>query len=415
MPAIDAIDYRWVREENPVRFISVVHEHGLKHASGWRDRAFPGIPQTHVAEKTGISRPTVSALVSRSQGLLGPGTETGVLLDASRIGMAIGVDFSYGHNRVALADVHAQVFQPEKPGDYEVSVDEDTSADWSLSWAAERICRLLEEAEVELADVKTIGVALAGSVDQATQKLVPDNRPMNIGWQHLSPVEELPDRLGLAIPVHLDNDTNASATAEHLWGAARDAANILYVKLNRSCNSALIIRHHLYRGANGFAGEIGHALVEPYGGDARAELHKVFSVAALRDRFQIDEPVSALVGRAKEDHEIRSALLHGARVLGTVLIPIIDLANPEKVVIGGKLGYECYPLVASELGDAIRQHDSPAIRAIQGNVVRGQIPGGTALRGAIALALQRTMPRLLVSQVQSEPSVKAKKKKGGKR
>jgi predicted NBD/HSP70 family sugar kinase len=408
----DSIDYRWIREDNAARFLSAVHEHGLKHASGWRDQTFAGLSQMAVAQKTGISRPTVSALVARARKfLVDRSPDLGTAIDAKRCGVAIGVDFSYGHNRVALSDVHGQLYEPKRPSDYEMAVDELTEADRSLAWAAGRIDKLLREAGVPLADVKTIGVALAGSTDQSTKKLVPDSRPMNVGWQHLSPVEELPDRLDIKVPVHLDNDTNASANAECLWGAAREAANVIYVKLNRSCNSALVIRHEIYRGANGFAGEIAHALVEPYDEGPPAELQEVFSVAALRSQFQTDESVQGLVRRAHSDKDVRGALLHGARVLGRVLVPIIDVVNPERVVIGGKLGYECYPLIASELGDAIRKHDSPAIRAIQGNVVRGQIPGRTALRGAIALALKNTIPTLLADSMPSDASAKSKDKR----
>jgi predicted NBD/HSP70 family sugar kinase len=270
---------------------------------------------------------------------------------------------------------------------------------------------ILDEAKIDLAQLRTIGVALAGATDQATNKLVPDSRPMNAGWQHLSPVDELPVRLGVDVPVHLDNDTNASAMAEHCWGAARGAANVIYVKLNRSCSSALIIRHEIYRGAQGFAGEIGHALVVPYGStpeNQRAELLDVFSVAALRRQFQTADSAAALVARAYADDEVKHALLHGARVLGEVLAPIVDVINPERVVIGGKLGYECFPLIASEFHDAITSdHTSPAIRAIRGRVVRGQLPGRTALRGAIALALKKTVPDMLAADMTSDLPTKS--------
>lgn len=411
MPLDDLVDYRWIRGDNTVRFARAVHEHGLSHASAWRDRNFDGISQAAVAAKTGISRPTVSTFAARGgEFLLDRGPDLGLALDAKSTGVAIGVDFSYGHNRIALADVHGQLFAPADPAGYEMDVDETTEADFSLTWAAERIKALLREAGLELSDVKAIGVALAGSTDQSTNKLVPDNRPMNLGWHDLSPVEELPDRLGISVRPQLDNDTNASAATEHLWGAARGVANVLYVKVNRSCNSALIVRHEIYRGANGFAGEIGHAKVRPFGEGGLEELQQVFSVAALRRQLDTKQSVQELVARAKSEDTVRQLLLHGARVLGEVLVPIIDVLNPEKVVIGGKLGYESYPLIASELGDAIRRHDSPAVRAIQGRIVRGQLPGRTALRGAIALALRSTMPKLLAASMTSEASTKSRER-----
>jgi predicted NBD/HSP70 family sugar kinase len=420
MPLEDQINYRWIREDNAVRFVRALLEHGVQHAGEWQDRSFVGLTQALVAEKTGISRPTVSALAGRARdSMLRPDSELGLAIDPAKAGVAIGVDFSYGHNRVALSDVHGQLYVPRRPSDFEMSVDENTEADRSLAWAADRILKLLEQAGVDLADLRTIGVALAGPIDQVTNKLVPDSRPMNSGWQHLSPVEELPVRLeleerGLEVPVYLDNDTNASAIAEYCWGAARGAANTLYVKLNRSCSCSLIIRHEIYRGAQGFAGEISHTFVQPQPGAADSsgvELHDVFSVAALRQRFDRDASAQDLVKKAHTDDEVRQAFLHGARVLGEVLAPIIDVMNPELVVIGGKLGYECFPLIASEFNDAIsRHHSGPAIRAIRGHIKRGQIPGRTALRGAIALALRGTLPEQLAAAMPSDAPAKPHRK-----
>jgi predicted NBD/HSP70 family sugar kinase len=421
MPLEDQVNYRWLREDNAVRFSRALLEHGMQHATIWQDKAFTGLTQAMVAEKTGISRPTVSSLAGRARTFMLRDDSLGLAIDPGKAGVSIGVDFSYGHNRVALSDIHGQLYVPRKPSDYETSVDETTRADRSLAWATDRILQILDEAELDLTDLRTIGVALAGPTDQATNKLVPDTRPMNSEWQHLSPVEELPVRLGLEgagldVPVLLDNDTNASAIAEYCWGAAAGAANTVYIKLNRSCSCALIIRHEIYRGAQGFAGEISHTLVKPQGGKSDSpgvELHDVFSVAALRRRFQTEESAFDLVKRAYGEENVREAFLYGARVLGEVLAPVIDVMNPELVVIGGKLGYECYPLIAEELNNAISSHQSsPATRAIRSRIKRGQIPGRTALRGAIALALRTTMPDQLAAGMPSEALARPRRKHG---
>jgi predicted NBD/HSP70 family sugar kinase len=418
MPLDDQVDYRWVREDSAVRFVRAVHEHGLANSVIYREAPVPGITHARVAEMTGISRPTVSGLADRAHRfMITSGSEPGLALDPSAVGVAVGVDFSYGHNRVALSDIHGQLFLPEHPAAYEMSVSQGTPADDSLAWATERITALVAEAKLQLTDVVAIGVALAGATDQATNLLVPDSRPMNAGWQSLSPVDELPVRLSIHAPVYLDNDTNASAIAEHGWGAARGAANVLYIKLNRSCNCALIIRHEIYRGAQGFAGEIGHVLVPlANGSDGNggfAELHDVFSVAALRRRFGIEDSASELVATAYKNDAMREAFMHGAHVLGGVLAPIIDVLNPERIIIGGKLGYECFPLIASELNAAIEDHhSSPAIKSLRGKVVRGQIPGRTALHGAIALALKKTLPELLAREIPSEVARKREKRNG---
>jgi len=87
--------------------------------------------------------------------------------------------------------------------------------------------------------------------------------------------------------------------------------------------------------------------------------------------------------------------------------PFSNFAANESVLIFVEAGQS----IAAELNAAIESHhSSPAIRSIRGKVVRGQIPGRTALRGAIALALKKTLPELLAKEIPSEVARKREKR-----
>ena len=66
----------------------------------------------------------------------------------------------------------------------------------------------------------------------------------------------------LSRPVHLDNDVNALATAEMLFGWGKDARNFAVVTVGRGIGAGLVVNGEIYRGASGGAGELGHTVSE---------------------------------------------------------------------------------------------------------------------------------------------------------
>jgi predicted NBD/HSP70 family sugar kinase len=76
------------------------------------------------------------------------------------------------------------------------------------------------------------------------------------------------DELGL--PVRVENDANLGALAEIVWGAGRDCADLVYVKVATGVGAGLVLNGRLYHGAGGTAGEIGHVTIDDSGPCAAA-------------------------------------------------------------------------------------------------------------------------------------------------
>ncbi|MGH2857949.1 MAG: ROK family protein [Solirubrobacteraceae bacterium] len=166
------------------------------------------------------------------------------------------------------------------------------------------------------------------------------------------------ERIGL--PVFVDNDGNAAALAEHRAGAARGARDALVLTLGTGIGGGLILGGELYRGARGGAGEIGHMEIdfdgEPDGdncpGRGCAELFA--SGRALERearRLASERPDSALArtvaggreltGPAVTElaHDGDEAAIEAVRLiganLGVVITSLVNVLNPELVVVGG--------------------------------------------------------------------------------
>jgi glucokinase len=125
---------------------------------------------------------------------------------------------------------------------------------------AETLVALAEAVAGRVGTVTSIGVGLPGLVDRAgTLHLGP----------HLRHIRDLPLGRLLAeaagVGVVVDNDANCAAVAEQAAGAARGAQEALVVTLGTGIGAGIITGGHLLRGANGFAGEPGHMVVEPSG------------------------------------------------------------------------------------------------------------------------------------------------------
>ena len=109
-------------------------------------------------------------------------------------------------------------------------------------------------------EVTAVGVGAPGLVDRDGVLRAAPNLPG---------VDQLPLRAGLTarlgLPVRADNDATCAAWGEHQLGAARGRKHVVVATLGTGIGGGIIIGGRLYRGTNGFAGEIGHMVVEPHG------------------------------------------------------------------------------------------------------------------------------------------------------
>ncbi|MEX0754094.1 MAG: ROK family protein [Actinomycetota bacterium] len=203
------------------------------------------------------------------------------------------------------------------------------------------------------ADVVAVGIGAAGMVDHTgTVRFSP-----NLAWRELPLAARVADKIGL--PVLVGNDANVAAWGEFRVGAGRDVEHLLLVTVGTGIGGGIVSQGALVRGTHGFAAEIGHIIVEPNGpvcgcgnrgcleqvasgtairraGVQAAQEHPRSLLASLVDQ-DAERVTGELVTRAARegDSVARSVLAVVGRRLGEGIAGLVNVLDPEIVVIGG--------------------------------------------------------------------------------
>jgi glucokinase len=233
--------------------------------------------------------------------------------------------------------------------------------------------RLLYQAAEEDYAVSWLGVGTPGAVDFKTGKVI-GPCPNIAGWQGMEIGRILKERLN--IKVWVDNDANVVALAEARFGAAVGATSVVCVTVGTGIGGAIIIDGRLWRGATHSAGELGHmsinfdapvvhagipgsieaycssqSILERIKTRLKRELSPIFQEVLEGDLEKL--VIKKVFMAAKKGDEIaRDVLNETAKYLGIGLAGVVNLLNPEVVVIGGGIaegGAGFIEAVASEI------------------------------------------------------------------
>ncbi|MDR2618886.1 MAG: ROK family protein [Treponema sp.] len=183
-----------------------------------------------------------------------------------------------------------------------------------------------------------LGVSCGGPLDSG--KGVIQSPPNLPGWDDVPIIEMLTKRFSL--PAFIENDANACALAEWYYGAGRGCQNMIFLTFGTGLGAGLILDGRLYRGANGLAGEAGHIRMSdngPLGYGKRGSLEGWCSGGGLSGAWQdmYGEAISGgevCIRAEKGDPKALKIIEQSAVMLGRGLALLIDIINPERIVIG---------------------------------------------------------------------------------
>lgn len=224
----------------------------------------------------------------------------------------------------------------------------------------DRICStaraMLAAHSIAMEDLAGIGVSCGGPLDSRKGLVLsPPNLP---GWDRVPIVDLL--RRALGAPARLQNDANACAVAEWRFGAGRGCRSMVFLTFGTGMGAGLILDGRLYEGPSDLAGEVGHIRLaedgpEGYGKRgsfegfcsgggiarlARAEAERLIGAGEpagfCPDRNGLDGITAQVVAEAavRGDAGARRVLAESGRWLGRGLAVIVDMLNPERIVIG---------------------------------------------------------------------------------
>lgn len=216
---------------------------------------------------------------------------------------------------------------------------------------------ILNELSISMGNICSIGISCGGPLDiKKGIILSPPNLP---GWDEIPIVDILKDKFQK--DVFIENDANACAVAEWKFGAGRGCNNMIFLTFGTGLGAGLILDGRLYRGTNDMAGEVGHIRLASDGpvGYGKAGSFEGFCSGGGIAQLARDEIISRLrrgetvafcsseekahsitamdVGLAasKGDPVAIHILKTSGRYLGMGLSILVDILNPERIIIGG--------------------------------------------------------------------------------
>ena len=341
--------------------------------------------RVELAQATGLSGAAVTQLTGDllQEGFLVTGTGGGggvgrrpVPLDINYRGFfAVGVKLMDDHLQAVLTDLSARVVAemtlpiPARPSPPDGCLADGGLAD-GLAVSpqavavqiAQAVRQLTSEGQISARQLIGVGIGMAGVVDAERGVSVLSPR---LGWKEVAFARLVSEQTG--VPTWIDNDSNAFAAAQSLFGYGARVENFLVVIVGQGIGAGLVLRGELYRGFSGGAGEIGHMISEAGGrrcpcGQAGcleayasedgllarwAEAYAHLELAGPEALATLAEDADA------EGHAEAVALLQdGGRRLGRSLSHLVNALNPELLVIGGegvRLGACYFAAVRQEL------------------------------------------------------------------
>lgn len=251
-------------------------------------------------------------------------------------------------------------------------------------------------------DFLGIGVGAPGPLDRENGIVIV---APNLGWRDFPLRERVSTRLGL--PATLDNDANCATVGEWWLGAARGGRNVVGITIGTGIGGGLIINGALYHGASDVAGEIGHTTIDVNGRHCKCgnygclEAYASGPAIATRARealvredmssalpsmvdHQLDRITAETVyDAAKKGDSLANEIVRDtARYLGAGIATLLNVINPDTVVIAGGVTRAGDTLLSPLKAEVRRRAFNPAVKAAR--IVLAELPGTAGVVGAVA-------------------------------
>ena len=395
MPAAGKADQNTVRQHNASLVLNQL-------------RLNASLSRADLAKRIGLNRSTVSSIVAQlleekliveTQFRTDKIGRPGLLLELNaQGGGAVGVEIGPAFVHVILTDFTANVLWRRR-----ILIGEGEVQDTYIHIAEEMIRQALTVAEDMDLRVFGVGLALPGMVDarQGELRFAP-----NLRWRDVPFGSRWSGRFSM--PVFVENNANAGAIGEYYFGAARDVADFIYLVGDVGIGGGIMVDGELLRGRGGFAGEIGHMTIVPDGdlcscGKRGCWETVVGPRAVIADyqqragamnpsvRLDVDNIGFAELADAAgmDDLAASAALQEAARYLGIGIANLVNIFNPQLIILGGVLG-QVSELLVPRIRETVKENSLFPMRAAL-SIVPSQHGADDCVMGAVALVLDNVL------------------------
>jgi glucokinase-like ROK family protein len=263
---------------------------------------------------------------------------------------AVGVHIGIGLFRVAITNLHAEILHSNM-----ATFALDTPAAQVLEAIAVSVEQAITESGVDRRRVIGVGIGASGLVDYHTGINVLAPR---LGWHNVPICEVLKERL--ALPVCVDNNVRSMALGEAYFGSGQGTGVLAFVYGRVGVGAGFVVDGQVFRGGGAGAGEIGHTVMLPEGGERCtcgndgcletlvsesvlirqaeewAAQHPDSLLATLLRQEDGRNPIERIFDAARQgDAWTRQLLEERACYLGIALANLVNVLNPERIILGG--------------------------------------------------------------------------------
>lgn len=249
-----------------------------------------------------------------------------------------------------------------------------TDRDGGRQWLLEQLDPLLSAWNNET-HFDCCGIGFGGPVNWNKQVVATSTHVG--GWRDFDLPAHVSSVLG-GIPSVMDNDANTGALGEFLYGAGKDCSPLIYITMSTGIGGGIVIDGQIMRGADSWAGEIGHINVRPDGPQCLCGSNGCFERVCCGLWLERDHGLSAKQLLQRPDF-VREYVIDAARALKACIM----LLNPARIVIGGgigKAGDALFSPLRTELA-----HQMPAWSAARQDIRPALLGDNSVLYGALGL------------------------------
>lgn len=311
---------------------------------------------------------------------------------------AVGIDLGGTYTKIALVDKAGSLTYRAQ-----LSTQGYSDKDSLLSALVVEIRNILRKARFSFDDIAGVGIGVPGIVDFKRGFIhCLTNIP---GWKNVALKKILETKLKTRVLA--DNDVNLMAWGEYKFGAGRGAENIICVTLGTGVGGGIIVEGKLYRGASSASGEIGHIPIKEKGlkcncggvGCLERYVGNRYIVAGVQNKIKRGDTtlISRLVhddlslitpeiisyAARRNDALAVSVWRDAGRKIGFVLSGVINLLNPERIIIGGGMA-EAGEVLFKAVRMTIEERSLPVNRKIV-EIVKAGLGNDAGVVGAAAL------------------------------
>lgn len=293
----------------------------------------------------------------------------------------VGIEFSNSSMNAVLIDENGNLLDSFSAL---LKTDEET---------APQLVNFINSLQAKFGDFERVGISVPGLVDRKTKRVAFSSHfPEHENIDFLGELEKVTKQ-----KIYVENDANAAAYGEFLFGAGRGSKNMFYVTLGSGIGGAFIFDGKLWRGASGFAGEFGYIAVNSDGMRLEEVASSANIIRRTKMRFHQDHTsslneigeesitISDVIREANHGDDFARLMLERTGIfVGTAIADVINLLNIERIVVGGEI-MQAGEVVLEAIKTRAREFSfSPNFNSTE--IMQGKLGDKAAAIGAAMLA-----------------------------